>query len=371
MMNGKNMDINAMRTNTYPSITVGILAGGKSTRMGENKALLRLEGERILKRHIKEFEGAYPVLISGAKKGLYEDFGAPVVYDEHKEIGPIEGIRRLLAESGSDYVFVLASDMPFVTKKLLSYIAEFISSDCDAYVITDEEHIQPLCAIYHKRILPDIEEVIEEGNFRIRELLKRVRTKYIPLTYSGFDKRTVQNINTREEYERIKRPAVFAVSGYSDSGKTFLIERLINEFIAHSYRVAVIKHDGHDRIKDARGTDTERFFKAGADYSLVYSETEYLLHAKERTSVSELIEMLRRKEPPPDILILEGFKASDYPKIWVAEGDPGEEDIPNPDTLICIATDDISPKAHNCPVYGRDDIREIFLCAERYFFGTF
>ncbi len=182
---------------------VGILAGGKSTRMGEDKALLRIENERIIDRIIRQFGDLPELMISCAQKGDYEFAGITCVADENAGIGPIEGIRRILTETECDHVFVCAVDMPFVTKDAKRYLEQFISSEYDAYVFADEEHIHPLCAIYSKSILPVIGEVIASGNYRIREVLNRVRTKYIDITLSGLDPKTVSNINTQEEYYSI------------------------------------------------------------------------------------------------------------------------------------------------------------------------
>lgn len=129
-------------------IAVGVLAGGKSTRMGENKALLQINGKRFLNQICGELGDFSQVIISAARKGDYEDLGLDVVYDEHQDIGPIEGIYQVLSHAQEEYVFICAADMPFITKELVAYMTEFISSDYDCYCMMDEDHIHPLCAIY-------------------------------------------------------------------------------------------------------------------------------------------------------------------------------------------------------------------------------
>jgi len=354
-------------------LSVGILAGGKSSRMGQNKAFLQIGNERIIEKLLKEFEGFPEVLISGAEKGIYEGLDRRVVYDENRDIGPIEGIRRILGEAENEYVFICAADMPFVSKELVSFLSEFISSDYDCYVIADEEHIQPLCAIYKKSALPVIEELIQNGQYRIRELLKRVRTKYIPLDYTCFDKRIVKNINTREDYHAVRKPFVFCVCGYSDSGKTGLIVKLINEFIREGYSAAVIKHDGMDHVADKEGSDTARFYEAGAVCAAVYSDSSVLLHKRGKGDAEKLLSFLRRSDDPPDFIIIEGLKDSGYPKVLVHGAgalpdaiDDGEMSD-NPVKLICIAADHISHEQVKCPLYRIDDSRGIFLCIQDYF----
>ena len=349
------------------NISVGILAGGESTRMGEDKALIRIGNERIIDRLTSELSPFHKILISAAKHGIYDDLGYPVVYDEHARTGPIEGIRRVLQEADTEYVFVCAADMPNIKKELVSYLAGYISSDYDCYVIADEDHIQPLCAIYSKAVLPVIEKLMEEGRYRLREILKRVRTRYISLEYTCFDSDTVRNINTRQDLLDMIKPIVFCVSGYSDSGKTGLIEKLINEFIAADMTVGVIKHDGHESIKDAPGCDTSRARDAGAICTAVYSDREYILHFGESTGAAELIEHMKGLKSPPDVIILEGLKTSYYPKIEVVRKKVCDRSVCEESTLICIASDCISPESVSCPVYGADDVKGIFLCLKEYF----
>ena len=298
--------------------SVGILAGGKSSRMGKNKALLEFESNTFIGRTIREFDG-HEIIISSAGQKEYECLPAKIVHDENKDIGPIEGIRQVLKASSEDYVFICACDMPFITAKIADYIAQFISSDYDCYVITDEDRMHPLCAIYSKRILPVIEKLIANGDYKLRLILDGVRTKYISLENTVFEKKTVRNINTKDEYRELRFPVIFAVSGYKDSGKTWLIAELINEFIKDGFTVGVIKHDGHDTIAEAQGTDTYKFAGAGAAVTAVYSESKYVISGKGSPSPEALIEYMKGQDNPPQIIILEGHKSSGYPKIVLGQ----------------------------------------------------
>ncbi len=347
-------------------ISVGIVAGGKSSRMGQDKALVRIGNERFMDRLLKEFGGHFEVLISAANKDAYAFTGYPVVCDENREIGPIEGIRRLLMEASGEYVFVCAVDMPFVKKELLLYLAEFICSDYDCYVIADEEHIQPLCAIYKKSVLPELEELIREGRYRLREVFGRVRTKYVPLAFSCFDRSMVRNINTREELREAEPPFIFCVSGFSDSGKTGLIERLINEFKQAGLRTAVIKHDGHDCFSDVPGSDTDRFRQAGAECFAVFSDSRCAVTVREHVEAEELAGLLVRLYKGIDILVIEGLKASGYPKVEVVRKGIFEQSVCDPASLICVVSDCVASEEVSCPVFGLKQYREIFLCILAY-----
>ena len=294
--------------------SVGILAGGKSSRMGKNKALLEFESDTFIGHAVKEFRG-HEIIISASGQNEYEKLPAKIVNDENKDIGPIEGIRQVLKAASEDYVFICACDMPFITAKIADYIAEFISSDYDCYVITDEDRMHPLCAIYSKRVLPVIEKLIANGDHKLRLILDNSRTKFISLGNTNFEKKIVRNVNTKEEYRELKKPVIFAVSGYKDSGKTWLIAELINEFIKDGFTVGVVKHDGHDSIAEAEGTDTYKYAAAGAAVTAVYSDSKYVISGTGRADPEDLIDIIKGSSNPPQIIILEGFKSSFYPKI--------------------------------------------------------
>lgn len=302
--------------------SVGILAGGKSSRMGKNKALLEYESKTFISRIIEQFEGQ-EIILSEAYDNEYDIPGIKTVTDENEDIGPIEGIRQILKASTNEYVFICACDMPFITSKIADYLSEFISSDYDCYVITDEDRMHPLCAIYSKKIIPVIEELIARKDYKLRLILDNTRTKLIGLENTNFDKKTVRNVNTKEEYNELKLPVIFAVSGFKDSGKTWLIVELINEFIKDGFTVGVIKHDGHDSIAETEGTDTYKYGNAGAKITAVYSDSKYVISSGEKTDSEVLINYMKNMENTPDIIILEGFKHSSYPKVILEK--EGEE----------------------------------------------
>lgn len=348
-------------------ISVGILAGGKSSRMGTDKALIRIGNERIINRISKELGGFSEIIVSAGRNRAYEELGFCTVYDDNADIGPMEGIRQVLLRAKEEYVFICAADMPFISSKLVDHMAGYISSDHDCYVIADEDHIHPLCAIYKKSALPVIEELIAEKKYRLREIFSRVATKYISLDNTVFDSKTVRNINTREDLLEAQKPLVFCVSGFSDSGKTGLIERLINEFIENGMSVGVIKHDGHDAFSDLPGSDTDRFKSAGAKSTIVFSDKRYSYSCASKKGPDDLIRMMASSEDPPDVIIIEGLKDSSYPKVEVIREEVFDKSVCSEETLICIATDCISPQSINIPVFAPEDAKGIFLCVKDYF----
>lgn len=111
--------------------------------------------------------------------------------------------------------------------------------------------------------------------------------------------------------QHVRRPFIYAISGYKNSGKTTLITSLIPELTGRGYRVAVIKHDGHDFEPDVPGTDSYRHRKAGAYGTAVFSEKRFMI-TKECSNVDE--KFLQEAFPEADIILIEGLKNSPYPK---------------------------------------------------------
>ena len=116
------------------------------------------------------------------------------------------------------------------------------------------------------------------------------------------------------EKEVNKKQFIFAVSGVKNSGKTTLITKLLPELKKRGLQVAVIKHDGHDFEADVPGTDSWKFAQAGAGGVCVFSARKYMVvKYVPSPSVEEMIEAF----PEADVILLEGFKYSEYPKIEV------------------------------------------------------
>lgn len=117
------------------------------------------------------------------------------------------------------------------------------------------------------------------------------------------------------------KSAVLAVSGAHNSGKTTLIEALLPRLRARGVRTAVIKHDGHDFTPDVPGTDSFRLREAGAEGVAVFSSMRYLLY--EAVPTDERVLIGHFAATGYDLVLLEGFKNSSWPKIEVVRGAAG------------------------------------------------
>ena len=124
---------------------------------------------------------------------------------------------------------------------------------------------------------------------------------------------------------QLRHPAVLAVSGVHNSGKTTLLEKLLPALKRRGLKVGVIKHDGHDFTPDVPGTDSYRLRESGADGVAVYSAGRYLLTEQFRLNEQDLLALFERHGY--DLVLMEGFKDSGWPKIEVVHKAVSEEPV--------------------------------------------
>jgi len=160
----------------------------------------------------------------------------------------------------------------------------------------------------------------------------------------------------------VKRKRIVAISGIKNSGKTTLICRLLEIFKEKGLRVAVLKHDGHDFEPDVPGTDTYRQLQAGAYGTAVFSKGKYML-VKQQPQISE--KEVMEFFPEADLILLEGFKYSTYPKIEIVRKGNSAESVSNPERLMAIATNldaeerEALSVQENVPFFDLDNAKSI------------
>ncbi|MFC2070728.1 molybdopterin-guanine dinucleotide biosynthesis protein B [Chloroflexota bacterium] len=133
-------------------------------------------------------------------------------------------------------------------------------------------------------------------------------------------------------------PAIVSIVGNSNSGKTTLVEKLVRELKARGYRIATVKHTPQEATFDEPGKDSWRHLQAGSETTVVGSQDRIML-IKPVTSASILDEVIQLLGEDFDIILVEGFKQSDTPKIEVHRKETGPliKDLKN---LIAIATNE-------------------------------
>jgi molybdenum cofactor guanylyltransferase len=182
-------------------ITVIILSGGKSSRMGTDKGLLDLNGKPMIQHVLDVAKKITDNIIVSSNQDEYLDFGSPVVKDEVTDVGPMGGIYSCLSRCKTSKNLVLTCDSPLVTEELLTKLIDNGGDELDVVYYAHEANVYPLTAIYDKRILPNLKMMIDEGNFRMKALFENVNCKKVPFTVS--EQLQLSNINTQEDLSKI------------------------------------------------------------------------------------------------------------------------------------------------------------------------
>ena len=128
---------------------------------------------------------------------------------------------------------------------------------------------------------------------------------------------------------------VVAVSGVKNSGKTMLITAMLPHLIAAGLKVAVIKHDGHSFTPDSPGTDTDKHLRAGACGTDIFDAEKFKLVRRVAVDEGDLIGLF----PDADLILLEGFKHSRWPKLELVRAGNSREPVCDPATLLALVTD--------------------------------
>ena len=184
-------------------ITGFILAGGKSRRMGTDKALLMFQEKPLLEHMIGLITPfCNKVFISGQNSD-YTSFGVEMVPDIYSDCGPISGIFSALKYSVSDWNLLISVDVPFVNVDLfLSLISNTGEYDC--IIPKHVSGVEPLIGLYHRRTLPVIEEMINSGDYRLTNLLAKLNAHYLDCNeLIKKHPRLFMNINRMEDYQSI------------------------------------------------------------------------------------------------------------------------------------------------------------------------
>ncbi len=192
----------------HSDVTGFVLAGGKSTRMGQDKADLKLDGRSLLEHALAGLRSVCREVAILGKRDLYGQW-APVYEDIFPGCGPLGGIHAALTNSQTEYNLIIAVDTPFLQPDFLSYMAE--RAVASGAVVTTPEiagYTQPLCTVYGKAFLPIAERALKAGNYKITPLFPPGETVLISeqeLRQFAFGAEMFENLNTPQDLERARR----------------------------------------------------------------------------------------------------------------------------------------------------------------------
>lgn len=181
-----------------------VLAGGRSTRMGSNKALQEVGGVRIIDRLIGAIRPLFPeIAIVANDAATYADLGVPIWPDRIPGKGALGGIYTAVCHSACPQTFCIACDMPFPNQAVIAYLRD-LAPEYDVVVPRTADGYQPLHAVYGKSCLPPMEAMIGADSLKIDRLFSAVRLRTVEegeLQPMDPSLRCFINVNTWKELE--------------------------------------------------------------------------------------------------------------------------------------------------------------------------
>lgn len=191
--------------NNVDDVTAFVLAGGKSTRMGKDKAFLEFKGRILLARALELAAAAAEDVRIVGDPSKFAAFGR-VIEDIYRERGPLGGIHAALKTSSTELNLMLAVDLPFVEPNFLKYLVS-VARDAKALVTVprSSDGLQPLCAVYRREFVEVAEQSLAQEKNKIDALFANVDTRIVELealSNAGFSSEMFRNLNTPGEFEK-------------------------------------------------------------------------------------------------------------------------------------------------------------------------
>ncbi len=171
-----------------------VLAGGRSSRMGRDKALLPWRGRTLLEHVadvVREAAGSVTVIGHEAYRSLGLP-GLPVISDAIPDCGPLGGLFTAFQATDADRILLVACDMPEVTAELLRGL---LRGTGDAVVAEAGGRLHPLCAVYDRAIFPKVQDAIRGRSLKMHELLSHIKVQRWPVS----DAKLLINMNAPED----------------------------------------------------------------------------------------------------------------------------------------------------------------------------
>lgn len=188
-------------------ISAVILAGGRSTRLGQDKAFLKVNGQSLVERIIDRLaQLSEEIIIVTNDVDRYEHLEATVVTDVVPGKAALGGLHSGLQSASNPHSLVVACDMPFLNLSLLRYMQGFVGS-CDVVIPRVGEFAEALHAFYSKSCLPYIEKQLQSGDLQVSHFFPAMRVRYVEqeeIETFDPDHLSFFNINSQEDLERAR-----------------------------------------------------------------------------------------------------------------------------------------------------------------------
>jgi molybdopterin-guanine dinucleotide biosynthesis protein A len=173
-----------------------VLVGGKSTRMGQDKALLLWRSRRLVENVAATVAAVTGTVTLVGRPEHYKSLSIPCLADSRHELGPLAGIEAALEAGQAEWNLIAGCDMPDISVDILHCLLDKARQTCASCVAARDitGQIHPLCAVYHARCLPAIKRSLDEGRLKLMNVLEDLQAEYVPVPIR------LININTPEDW---------------------------------------------------------------------------------------------------------------------------------------------------------------------------
>jgi len=178
-----------------------ILAGGLSSRMGEDKGIIQLDKYKMIEKIIHLIDPFCDELIISANNSNYDKFGLKVVNDKTDRIGPMGGIISCMREENSNSYLVMSCDTPNISNFTIAQLFDNLG-DFDVVVYKQNNKIEPLISLFSKSAVEKMEEEVKNKNFKLQDVITKLNYNTILLEDNEKTRREFLNINAKEDLKK-------------------------------------------------------------------------------------------------------------------------------------------------------------------------
>ena len=185
-----------------------VLAGGKSSRMGRDKALMEFRGRPLIQHAVDILKQVCHQVVISSNKKVHHIAGCEIWQDELAVQAPMVGIYSCLKRSSHAWNIILSCDMPLVDPKLFDFL---LSHDLTKDVIVpvhDEVRIEPLCGLYNRSAVPLLERSIQSEHYSLMEFIRAANHELVEIGpgMEGYRKEMFTNLNAADDFDLLSTP---------------------------------------------------------------------------------------------------------------------------------------------------------------------
>ena len=307
------------------NVTAVILSGGLARRFnGVEKGLQHFAGKTLISHIIERLEPQTCKIFLNINR-LHHEYAQkypsiPYYSDKLNNFqGPLSGMLSGFEHIESEYLLFVPCDSPFVPHNLCQKLTTALRiNQAQIAYAHDGERSHPTFCLIHRSILPSLISYLACGERRVLQFFHSQR--YVAVDFSE-QPESFQNFNCAEELasgqispDFCKTP-ILAITGYSGTGKTTLLEKLIPHLSEKGLKVGLIKHSHHNVDIDKAGKDSYRLRQAGANPTMIACEQRWALMTETQTMASFETLVAQFADKGLDLILVEGFKHEQLPKI--------------------------------------------------------